>query len=70
MASLGWQEILFILVVALLFFGAARLPEVGRALGRALREFKKGMQYLTDDIDKASDKESDKKLDKDMDKDG
>ena len=43
MFGLGFQEILLILIVALLVFGAARLPEIGRSLGKALREFKKGM---------------------------
>lgn len=44
MFGLGFQEILLILIVALLVFGAARLPEIGRALGHALNEFKKGMK--------------------------
>ncbi|MBF0215706.1 MAG: twin-arginine translocase TatA/TatE family subunit [Candidatus Omnitrophica bacterium] len=49
MFGLGLPEILLILVVALLFFGAQRLPEIGRALGRSLSEFKKGMQEFTQD---------------------
>jgi len=44
MFGLGFQEILLILIVALLIFGAARLPEIGRALGKALNEFKKGFK--------------------------
>jgi len=48
MLGLGLPEILLILVIALLIFGAARLPEIGRALGRSLSEFKKGTQELTD----------------------
>jgi len=44
MFGLGIQEILAILIVALLVFGAARLPEIGRSLGRALAEFKKATQ--------------------------
>jgi len=39
MFGLGATEILLILVVAFIFFGAKRLPEIGRALGRAHREF-------------------------------
>jgi sec-independent protein translocase protein TatA len=44
MFGLGLPEILLILVIALLIFGAAKLPEIGRALGKALSEFKKGAQ--------------------------
>ncbi|MDR2075519.1 MAG: twin-arginine translocase TatA/TatE family subunit [Desulfovibrio sp.] len=37
----GTQEILLILVVVLVIFGAKRLPEIGSGLGRAIRNFKK-----------------------------
>ena len=40
LGSLGWPEMLAIGFVALVFFGAKRLPEMGRALGKGLREFK------------------------------
>lgn len=49
MFGLGLPEILLILVIALLIFGAARLPEIGRALGKALSEFKKGTQEFGED---------------------
>jgi sec-independent protein translocase protein TatA len=41
--NLGLGEILVILLVILILFGAKRLPEIGRALGKAFYEFKKGM---------------------------
>src|SRR4029079_12848631 len=40
MGPLAWPEIIIILVVLLLLFGAKRLPEMGRSLGRGMREFK------------------------------
>jgi len=43
MFGLGIQEVLLIAVVALILFGAARLPEVGKSLGKAISEFKKAL---------------------------
>ncbi len=40
--SLGWPEIILILVIILIFFGVGKLPQVGDALGKAIRAFKKG----------------------------
>jgi sec-independent protein translocase protein TatA len=40
---IGITEIILILFVAFLFFGAKRLPEIGRSLGKSISEFKKGM---------------------------
>ena len=42
--NLGWGELLVILVILLLLFGAKRLPEIGRSLGQALRELQKSTQ--------------------------
>lgn len=58
MFGLGLPEILLILVIALLIFGAAKLPEIGRALGKALSEFKKGTQELTEEKKKKDDEKS------------
>lgn len=55
MGSIGGPEILLILVVALLLFGPTKLPELGKSLGRALREFKKASQELQDTIEREVD---------------
>jgi sec-independent protein translocase protein TatA len=40
---IGLPELLILLVVVLIFFGPKRLPEMGRSLGRGLREFKESV---------------------------
>lgn len=40
MPSLGWSEVLIILVIVLLLFGANKLPELARSMGRSARIFK------------------------------
>lgn len=44
MGSLGAPELIIILVVVLLLFGANRLPKLARSLGKAQKEFKKGVE--------------------------
>ena len=46
--NLGFMEIMIILVVFLLVFGAKRLPEIGQSMGKGIREFKKSIS----DVDK------------------
>lgn len=43
MFGLGYQELLVILVIVLILFGANRLPELARSLGSSMKEFKKGI---------------------------
>ncbi|HEU5042206.1 MAG TPA: twin-arginine translocase TatA/TatE family subunit [Gemmatimonadales bacterium] len=43
MANLGFTEIMLILLVVLLLFGAKRLPEVGASFGKGIREFKRSL---------------------------
>ena len=40
MMGLGWQELLIVLVIILIIFGAGKLPEVAKSLGRGVKEFK------------------------------
>jgi sec-independent protein translocase protein TatA len=49
--SLGFGEILIILVLALVIFGPRRLPEMGRTIGRSLREFRRATSDLRAEIE-------------------
>jgi sec-independent protein translocase protein TatA len=51
---LSWWELLLILLVLLLVFGAKRLPEMGRSMGKGMREFKDAVTGLGDDNPTAS----------------
>ena len=50
MSMPGPLEIILILFVCLLLFGAKRLPEVGKAIGEGIREFKKSLKAPDDDL--------------------
>ncbi|MBN1695505.1 twin-arginine translocase TatA/TatE family subunit [candidate division WOR-3 bacterium] len=58
---IGWPEIIIILIIALLLFGAKRLPEIGRSMGKAIREFKKSFKDVTDELDNDELNSSEKK---------
>ena len=49
--SIGWQGAIIILIVLLVIFGPKRLPEMGRSLGRGMREFKDSITGKDDDDD-------------------
>ncbi len=51
LGGIGIQEIVIILIVGLLVFGAARLPKIARSLGLGIKEFKKTVKGLEDDDD-------------------
>jgi len=44
MLNIGWPELILILFVCLLLFGAGRLPEIARQIGKAVQEFKKSLK--------------------------
>lgn len=56
--NLGFGEVAIILIVALLLFGPKKLPQLGRAAGQTLHEFKRGMKNVMDD-----DEDDKKKID-------
>jgi len=49
--SLGFQELIIIFAIALLVFGPKKLPEVGRSIGRALREFRRTSDEIKDKLE-------------------
>jgi sec-independent protein translocase protein TatA len=59
--GVGWQEILLILVIVFLIFGAKKLPELGKGLGEGIRNFKEA-------VSGEKDKESDQTKNRDNEK--
>lgn len=55
MFGIGWQEILLIVLVVLLLFGAKRIPEMMRSIGKGVRELKRGMKDIENDADEKDD---------------
>jgi sec-independent protein translocase protein TatA len=62
MFGIGMQELAIILVIALVIFGPTKLPQIGNGLGKAIRDFKKGVS--NDDREDGT-KESRKEVSKD-----
>ena len=60
MFGIGMPELIVILLIVLIIFGAGKLPEIGTGLGRAIRGFKKGMSESDPDESKRI-KEGDQK---------
>jgi sec-independent protein translocase protein TatA len=52
MGNLGTPEIILILLVILIFFGAKKIPELAQGLGKGIREFRKAARDIQDEIEK------------------
>ena len=52
--SIGTPELLIIMLVVLLLFGSKKLPELAKGLGKGIRQFKKAMEDVKDEIDIAN----------------
>jgi sec-independent protein translocase protein TatA len=59
--NIGMGELVVILIIVLLLFGAKRLPEVARSLGKSIKSFKDGVNDLRESNDDKSDKSNDNK---------
>ena len=62
MFGLGYQELLLILLIVLILFGAQRLPDLARSLGSSFKEFKKGVSDVKDEGTSHAKKEEEKKV--------
>jgi len=49
--NIGLPELLVILLIVLLLFGAAKLPEIARSIGKSMNEFKKGVKEIEKDVE-------------------
>jgi len=49
LGSIGFPSLILIIIVALIIFGPKKLPEIGKAAGETLREFKKSTKDIADD---------------------
>ncbi len=56
--SIGGMELLIVMSIVLLFFGAKRIPDLARSLGKGTREFRKGIREATGGDDKGEEKPS------------
>lgn len=54
MFKFGMGELVIILVIVLLLFGASKLPEIARALGKSIKEFKKAGKEIKDDVEEVT----------------
>jgi len=59
MGFIGVQELLLILLIVLVLFGAKKIPELARGLGNGLKEFRKATKEIEDDNSKESSSVSD-----------
>lgn len=60
MFGIGTQEIIFIVLIVLLFFGGKKIPELMKGLGKGVRSFKDGMNSMENETEEKKDESSDK----------
>ncbi|MCL4786987.1 MAG: twin-arginine translocase TatA/TatE family subunit [Verrucomicrobia bacterium] len=56
-AMLGWPEIIGILIIVLVLFGARKVPELMRGLGSGIKEFKKASREVQEEVERAIEEE-------------
>ena len=58
--NMGWPEIVIVIVIFILLFGAKKLPELARGVGKSIKEFKKATSNVEDEIRSAIEEDYDK----------
>ncbi|MBD2862066.1 twin-arginine translocase TatA/TatE family subunit [Paenibacillus oceani] len=58
--NIGWTGIVLIVLIALLLFGPSKLPQLGRAIGDTMREFRKGSRQMIADAEQENIEDSKK----------
>lgn len=61
LGGLGTQELLIILAIVIVVFGASKLPQLGAGVGKGIKNFKKEMKPDEKTVEQASDKEKEEK---------
>lgn len=61
LGSIGLPELLIVLVIIIIIFGVGKLPEIGGALGKGIREFRSASQGLEEDESKKAEAKTEKK---------
>ena len=61
MFGLGVQELVIIFVIIMVLFGAKKLPEMGKGLGKGIREFKRATENIADDDEEVQPKKVESK---------
>ncbi|HEX6791884.1 MAG TPA: twin-arginine translocase TatA/TatE family subunit [Candidatus Krumholzibacteria bacterium] len=59
--SVGWNELIVVLVIVLIIFGPRRLPELAEAMGKSIRKFKQASREVEEEVTAAVKKEETKK---------
>lgn len=64
LGGIGMSELIVIMLIILLLFGARRLPEIGQSLGKGIREFKKATREISSEIKAMDDPDTDEEKSK------